>query len=196
MDDEVWKDVVGYEGYYIVSNTGRIIRNERETTNRLGVRLTISRLEMGTYMDKDGYLCLGLTKDGVRKTKKAHRVVAESFICNENGLDTVNHIDGDKTNNNVSNLEWMSQLDNVRHSWSIGLSTCHTNGRFNEKHPRSRIIFQYSKSGEYISEFPSVSEAARCVGANRGNISMAALYGSLDTCVYGYKWSYEKRDKF
>ena len=100
---EQWKAVVGYEGIYEVSNYGKV-RNVK--TGRI--------LKLGK--SKNGYLRVGLHKNGKQKYFLVHRLVAIAFIPNPDNKETVNHIDEDKTNNHVCNLEWMTQKENTRHS--------------------------------------------------------------------------------
>ena len=103
---EVWKDVKGYEGIYKISNLGRVKTNK-------------DRIRKGTV--SHGYLRLLLWKDKQYKSTSIHRLVAENFIENPMNKPYVNHIDGDKQNNHVNNLEWCTQLENVQHSIRTGL---------------------------------------------------------------------------
>ncbi len=81
--------------------------------------------------DKKGYMHITLSNNGIRKTFLVHRLVAEHFIHNPNNLSQVNHIDGNKSNNNVNNLEWVTSSDNITHSFNNGLSNYNgeNNGR-------------------------------------------------------------------
>ena len=99
---EIWKDIKGYEGIYQVSNFGRI---KSSYTKRI--------LKGGK--NKAGYLLVGLYKQGVLSRKSIHRLVAEAFIPNPDNKPEVNHIDENKTNNMVSNLEWMTAKENINH---------------------------------------------------------------------------------
>lgn len=101
--EEIWKKS---EGQYEVSNLGRLRRNCRLIRTRL---------------DRYGYEIATLWVDGKQLTRKIHRLVAIAFIENPNNLETVNHIDGIKLNNNVNNLEWRSVADNHRHAFDVGL---------------------------------------------------------------------------
>lgn len=118
---EVWKDVKGYEGYYQVSNKGRvrsvdrIIKMGKITGKVKGKILKIQN-------DGHGYGQVSLSREGKYKSYKVHRLVAEHFVPNPNNLKHVNHIDGDKTNNNADNLEWVTQKENNQHAWDNDLN--------------------------------------------------------------------------
>ena len=105
---EIWKDIKDYEQLYVVSNTGKIKSLARKNTN--GGILKPSH-------NKDGYLQVILCKNGKTKCFKCHRLVAEQFIPNLNNKPEVNHIDGNKENNDISNLEWVTTSENVIHAF-------------------------------------------------------------------------------
>lgn len=98
--------VKGFEDLYWVDNQGNVYN---------------SRKKLKTYFTGTGYECLKFTKDGVRSSHTVHRLVAENFIPNPSNKAEVNHIDGDKSNNKVSNLEWNTSSENKQHALSTGL---------------------------------------------------------------------------
>ena len=106
---EIWKDVVGYEGLYKVSNLGRV-----KSLQRKGTALNDRILKYS--FDIDGYRQVILSKDNKRKCVKIHRLVGLAFLCNENNLPCINHKDENKENNSVENLEWCTNLENIKHS--------------------------------------------------------------------------------
>ena len=162
---EIWKDVVGYEGLYQVSNLGRVksIRKDKIMSTPLNA--------------KDGYLRVNLKKNGTQKQTLVHRLVEESFVENKNGFTQVNHIDEDKTNNCETNLEWCTAKYNSNYG----------------THMR-RIIDKLSKPVlcvELGKVFKNSVEAARCIGAAKGtatHINRCAT-GKEKSC-YGYTWRY------
>ena len=101
MADEKWEHIPGYEGKYFISSLGRI-RNSHG-------------LIMKPMVCTNGYLSACLWKNNQQRKILIHRLVAEVFIENNNGYDEVNHIDEDKTNNNVENLEWCTHLYNMNY---------------------------------------------------------------------------------
>lgn len=125
-DGEIWKDIAGYEGYYKVSNLGRVMSLPRilgtktiKGTKTLSTRLgTILKPIRNGDFDKDGAYRVSviLIKDGKSTNKLVNRLVAEAFIPNPNNLPEVNHINRDITNNTVENLEWISADANKQHA--------------------------------------------------------------------------------
>lgn len=112
---EIWKDISEYVGLYQVSNMGNVRSLQREEFKcaqgyrvRRGVLLKLSK-------DQKGYLMVNLYKDGKGNTRRVHRLVAEAFIDNPKCLPEINHIDEDKKNNAVSNLEWCTSSYNKRY---------------------------------------------------------------------------------
>lgn len=113
---ETYKDIPGYEGYYQVSNIGNVRSISHYTRNNIngGQRYTKGRV-LAQYKMPNGYMQVSLSKNEKREKQYVHRLVANTFINNENNKTDVNHIDGDKNNNTVENLEWVSHKDNQIH---------------------------------------------------------------------------------
>ena len=120
---EVWKDVVGYEGLYQISNTGRV----KTIKPRYKDKVILKSLN-----DTHGYKNIWLYKNKIRKRIKIHRLVAQAFIPNISNKPFVNHIDGKKSNNSVKNLEWVTSSENNLHAYRIGLAGGH-------KHNKSKL---------------------------------------------------------
>jgi len=115
---EIWKDIKGYEGLYQVSNEGRVKALSRVVKSRWGTPKPLKEKEIREIVDSLGYSRLSLSKDGNVKTHKIHRLVAEAFLV---GKGHINHIDGNKQNNHVSNLEFCTQRENNIHAQETGL---------------------------------------------------------------------------
>lgn len=123
---EIWRDVVGYEGFYAVSNYGNVKSIERVVTRSDGIKIKVKEKILSKTMDSDGYLNCKLSRDGVSKTCRIHRLVADAFIPNTKSLPEVNHKDCNRANNSVCNLEWIDHGDNVRYSIVSGNHICTT----------------------------------------------------------------------
>jgi len=112
---EIWKDIKNYEGMYQVSNLGRIRALPCKVNTSKGYRIKKEHFMKATDNGKN-YKIVGLSKNGIRKNYYVHRLVAETFIPNPNCYKVINHKDYDTTHNNVENLEWTTQLENIRYS--------------------------------------------------------------------------------
>jgi len=125
---EIWKDIDGYNGIYQVSNYGNVYVKGKSI-----IRNNISYFLKPKYMkcrfDSDGYLIVGLTKNKKQYTHRVHRLVCEAFLENKLNKPQINHIDGNKSNNNINNLEWCTAAENVQHSFRLGLNKYSENNR-------------------------------------------------------------------
>ena len=111
--NEIWKDIEGYEGKYQVSNLGNV--------KSLNYKNSGKEQNIALCNDADGYLLVNLRLNNKVKTKRVHRLVAQAFIPNPENKPQVNHIDGNKKNNKIENLEWCTCEENQRHAWDKGL---------------------------------------------------------------------------
>lgn len=120
---EIWKDVVGFEGIYQISNTGKV--------KGLPRKYLIERL-LKPYISEHGYLMVRLYPSGKHKT--IHRLLAEAFIPNPDNKPFVNHKDANKQNNDLNNLEWVTRLENIHHAVRLGLYNCKNRRSFKGRH--------------------------------------------------------------
>lgn len=120
---ESWVDIAGYEGRYQVSSEGRIKSLERTVMRKNGKKQRVGQLILKTRLDIDGYPIVNLWSDGVQKTYKVHRIVAESLVPNPENKQCVNHINGIKSDNRIENLEWVTYSENSLHAWENNLTT-------------------------------------------------------------------------
>lgn len=117
---EIWKDILGYEGKYQASNTGKIRSLPRNANRTDGMPCKIKGRVLKPAMNKDGYYKCALCVDRKLKSYRVHILVAKTFLGKKEGLE-VNHIDGNKANNCLDNLELISHRENVIHSFKNGL---------------------------------------------------------------------------
>lgn len=119
---EIWKDISGYAGLYQVSNKGRVRSVDRlvKYTLKGNERVRRCKGKLISQHDASGYKFVELN-DHAKKTYLVHRLVALAFLPNPHNKETVNHIDGDKYNNCVDNLEWATSSENIKHSFLLGL---------------------------------------------------------------------------
>lgn len=159
MEQVIWKDVIGYEGHYQVSNMGQVRSLDMYLTCRNGAK----RLHKGKikpiHRNSRGYAIVNLCKEQVNKTMLLHRVVAEAFIDNAECKPQVNHIDGDISNNRADNLEWVTDNENKAHS------SIENGGTQRPKRPVVAMTIANVKNGpqEY---FDGLREAERALGLN------------------------------
>ena len=156
---EIWKDVVGYEGLYEVSNKGRVRTHKHKTTytKKHGVRHWEQRyLKDKTPNGRD--VRVALWKDGKPKDFLVHRLVGFAFIPLVKGKECINHIDGNPKNNNVENLEWCNHLENNKHAFETGLMTTNI---------KVKLINHLGIEYEFIS----MSRASEFLGRSHGYIS-------------------------
>lgn len=159
--NEIWKDIKGYEGLYQISNLGRV------------KSLKTGKIRKQCY-DKDRYLKIELSNK-TQKSLKIHRLVAQAFIPNPLNLPQVNHKDGNKLNNNVNNLEWVSPSENTRHRIYV-LNK-------NSLYPCKKVTCI-----ELNKKFPSISEGARYI--NRKPSSLSEVLNRPNGKCGGYHWKY------
>lgn len=112
--EEIWKDVVGFESYFLVSNYGNLIVKERNIKKGEGF-FVVKEHKIKPFTNSSGYLQYNLAVNGKVKKKYAHRLVADAFIEKIANKNEINHIDGNKKNNFVGNLEWCNREENMRH---------------------------------------------------------------------------------
>lgn len=175
---EIWRKAAGYEDLYMVSNLGRVMSMDYRHTGKPKILKPIEQ--------KGGYMSIHRKSHGKRIA--IHRLVAETFIPNPKHLPCVNHINEDKQDNSVENLEWCDHFYNNTYGDRIKKMIKTREGRAEWK-TEFRYVVQCSKDGEVIAKFPSCTAAGRAIGIDRTGINNCAL-GKQKTAG-GYKWFYE-----
>lgn len=161
---EVWREIQGYEGIYDISSEGHIRRRGHG-----------SYRPIQPYKGTKGYYCIRLISGRTKRYFAVHRLVAQAFIPNPEGKTQVNHIDGNKHNNTVSNLEWVTAKENAEHALSHGL-------RINRTMPV--LCFD----GIETRRFPSIKEASRATNIHYYTISLCCQ--GVYKRAGGMEWRY------
>lgn len=171
---EIWKDIKDYEGIYQISNFGRI----KSLHNKFGVK----QLIMKPHKKRNGYYQIRLKNKGTQKDFCIHRLVAQAFIPNPENKSQVNHINENKTDNRVENLEWCTQAYNNTYGTRIQ--------RVKEK--MSKPVYQYSLDGKFIKKYNSLQEASKINKCSMGNISQCCLGNYKQS--HGFIWKYSESE--
>lgn len=188
--DEIWKDIRGYEGKYQVSNLGNVKSLSRRIKCKNKRYRIIKSFNIRLLIMKNNYLFVNLWNNNKCKRVLVHRLVAETFIPNPENKPEVNHIDGNKQNNCVDNLEWCTKSENTKHSYNIGLREAQKNNiSINNKLIKSKPVLQYDLEGSFIKEYSSVSQAAMYNNFSQGAISNVCRHERKQ--AYNYKWEYK-----
>lgn len=175
---EVWRDVKGLEGFYQVSNIGRIKSlvgwNGHKYVRREKIILPTS--------DKEGRMRIKLYKFGEKINLKIHRVIAEAFIPNPNGYKVINHIDSNPSNNDISNLEWCTQKQNVIHGYRFGKH------RKIQK-PLKRGRLKLDKRDKYGIDLEVLRHQIKNGATNK---ELAEIYGCPNTLIARRRYQFKK----
>lgn len=180
---EIWKPVVGYDGWYEISNLGRVKALEREVRRRDAhggwCIFHYKEKMMHPAINMNGYAQIGLGQHG--KNKVVHRLVAQAFIPNPENKPMINHIDGDKLNNRVDNLEWCTNRENQIHAVKI------------LKRPQGAYQNKPVRCVETGEEFANSQRAAEKLGGNKhtaNNLKMCANPKYPRKTCHGYHWEF------
>lgn len=184
MEEEIWKDIPGYEGRYQVSNLGRIKSLDMLVGTKGGKKAVRKGRILIPVVNKDGYHIVSLCDGRIKKGIRVHRVVALVFIPNPFGYNIINHKDRNPSNNHASNLEWCDATYNVTYD---GARERSSNTRYKNKFGFKRVA-QYDMRGNLISIFESTASAARNTGCGQGAISNNCI--GRTKSAGGYQWAY------
>lgn len=173
---EIWKDIPGFEGLYQVSNLGRFKSLERRRRGAMGIRVYKERL-LSPKINFDRYYYITLTKDGIKTSYRAHRLVALAFFGASNLV--IDHIDGNPLNNSIVNLRYVTQSENISNPNTI----C----------KQYKPVVQLSITGKVLAKYPSVMSAAESVGACKYGTHIGQCCSGKRTTAYNYKWKWKEK---
>ena len=174
--EEIWKEIPGYEGLYQVSSLGRFKALSRVRKGIYGNRIYKERL-LSPKVNFDRYYYVTLTKEGKKTSYRAHRLVALAFLGDSNLV--IDHIDGNPLNNEVTNLRYVSQAENVSNPNTI--------------YKQYKPVIQLSMDDTVIAEYPSVMSAALAVGAYKYGTHIGQCCNGKRATAYNYKWKWKQK---
>ena len=186
LENEIWKDIEGYEGKYRVSNLGRVKKFYKDKRSKRELILKL-------FMSTTGYYKVSPSKNGISKNFKLHRLIAMAFIPNPENKKTINHKNGIKTDNRIENLEWATHGDNHRHAYRTGLKKPYLLGlgKLGKDSPVSKTIIQFDKNMNPIAEYGSSLEIERITNINASNIRKACS-GRNNGLYLDYIWKHKQ----
>lgn len=180
---DLWRDIPDFEGLYQASANGEI-------------RSLYTNIILKPEISKNGYCKVTLCKDKKRKLLSIHRLVAMTYLDNYSENLQVNHKDGNKQNNNVSNLEMVTCKENIQHSFKNKLQVAKKGKehplykKYGVENKTSKKVVQYDMQGNYIKTWDSIKDVERELGINNSNISSCC--NNKKNSAGGYKWQHFK----
>lgn len=174
---EEWKDVKGYEGFYQASNYGNVRGVDRIVKRSLGAHRIQHGVKIKQFLNNDGYPTILFHKDGLVESHNTHRVVALHFIENEQNKPEINHLDENKLNNRIDNLEWVTRKENM--NW----------GTLSER--MSKKVVQTDKDGNIIKIWCSAKNISDTLEYDKNKIRIFCRKKQSKP-LYGFYWEFVK----
>lgn len=176
---EIWKDIKEFEGYYQISNLGRLRSVDRVITTKAGwTQKNYGKIIKSDCLQNSGYIKVDLHKNGKAYPRLLHRLVAEAFCDNSNNYNCVNHKDQNKLNNKADNLEWCTVMYNNHYG------DCMQRGAEKQR----KEFYQMDMDGNVIKKWKGFKHIQRELGYQRKLIYLCCV-GKRDSYM-GFKWSY------
>ena len=189
--EEIWKDIKGWEGYYQVSNLGRVRSLERVVCDSRGYYRTIPERIMKLTKNDNGYLLVTLCRNNLMRSYHVHRLVGLAFIPNPYGYDEINHIDENKCNNIINNLEWCDRKYNVNYGTGRERQAEKIRGKKQSEEnvrKRSKAVIAANKETGQTIIFLSAREAGRQLEIDQASICRCCK--GKQKSAGGFYWQY------
>ena len=201
MENEIWKQIEGYEGLYEVSNLGNVRSVDRKVWSR-GFYATLKGKPKKVQVDPRGYGIVFLSNCGAEKTHRVHKLVAKAFIPNPDKKPEIDHINANKMDNRADNLRWVTPKENSANiitrkkqldAWTDELKhrVLESRRAAGGNHAPIRV-YQYTLDGEFVAEYPTIQDAKNALGTNN-NICKAVDKEDKSAC--GYLWRSKRETK-
>lgn len=181
---EEWRDIVGFEGYFQISNMGNIRSLDRYIEYKNGKKILRKGKNIRPVKCSNGYYEAQMSRDGKRTVMLLHRAVAQAFIPNPNNLPEVNHKDENIANNCVDNLEWCTSKYNANY----GTRNQRNFEKVNKK--QQKPVNQLTLSGEFIKRWDGICQASRSLGICDSQIIRVCKHKPRSETAGGFKWEY------
>lgn len=180
-EKEIWKDIAGYEGFYQVSNLGRVRSLDRVIVRKNGWKQTFDGKLLKPKTYKNGYLFVCINNAKTKKYITIHRLVATAFLDNKNNYPVINHKDENIKNNNANNLEWCTQSYNLSYGMrkEKQIETLIATGHVKK-------VYQFTMNGDFVSEYRTIKEAQDATGITNISSVCRGKYNSAG----GFLWSH------
>lgn len=188
MNEEIWRDIKGYEGLYQISSIGRVKRLEKIRRNGRGYRKYKEQITDG-YIDDVGYRYVILTKERKEKRFRLHRLVAEAFIPNPDNKPEIDHINTNRTDNRIENLRWVTRKENLNNKITK-IKMSHLPKPKGKNHPRARKVQQFNIDGTFVKEYDCIKDAVVETNGSKAGIILCCQ-GKRKTSG-GCLWKYKK----
>jgi hypothetical protein len=189
LPNEEWRDIDGFDGFYQCSNLGRIKRCKRRRSIHGIVQIIEKPYIMRQTIRDDGYLAITIQYFGKRELFLVHRVICSTFIDNKVNHKEVNHKDGNKANNHIHNLEWVTHSENIKHSYSKLGRISSFSGKIGKLNYNSIPVIKKTKNGIFVERYDSARSAYRETNIDYGHIS--ACCSGKRKSAGGFIWEYE-----
>lgn len=199
MEQEIWKDIKGYEGYFKISNIGRVMAIERYVKQGNGLRYCKERI-VPHHLNPFGYPCVTLCKEKKSKQHSVHRLIMEAFVPNPENKPHIDHINTDKTDFRISNLRWVTPKENANNPLTLqhcreNTYTDERNRKINAKKKELGIlieVFQYTKDGVFVAHYESTQKAQAATGIYSSQIR--SVLDDNTQSAGGFMWFTKKHD--
>lgn len=185
---EEWLYIPGYEDYYQASSIGRVRSVDRYIDKGFCKNVLLGGIVLKNNIGTNGYLYVNLCIRGVVNRRSVHSLVAHTFLLNPLSKCDVNHINSNRMDNTVGNLEYSTRSENIKHGYDFGNKIAPMKGKTGKLHSKSKSVVKLSMKGNLLDEFGSQREASRVTGIDNSDIAKCCRGEQMTSG--GFKWMY------